>query len=101
MPPTIAPPPPMMPMEKSVRSAPMPQTVDPRGALLESIRKGKSLKKVDPLEERPVTSTCISNDKPNANDLAKSLNDFLDARKGKIRESDSESEDDDSDEWDD
>lgn len=95
----MVPPPPSMPLEKSVKSVPIPQAPDPRDQLLESIRRGKELRKVD-LEEKPaISSSKISNDKPDTNDLAKSLNDFLNARKDKIRDSDSETDDEGSDDW--
>jgi hypothetical protein len=92
-----APPPPLMPAMQLQKSAPILRAPDPRDALLESIRNGKTLKKVD-MEERPAIAP--TNDKPNADSLAKSLNEFLNARKNKIRDS-SESEEENSDEWDD
>lgn len=92
-PPSAAAPP--LPMNQMERSAPAPRAPDPRDALLESIRKGKSLKKVD-MDEKPIISP--PNDKPNADNLAKSLNAFLASRKDKIRDS-SDSEEEHSDEW--
>lgn len=88
----------MNPIIKSEKPTQIPITFDPREELLASIRNFKSgqggLKKVD-LEQKaqPVPEV------PNADSLAKSLNNFLKAREQVVRDSSDSEESDDSEEW--
>lgn len=79
----------------------LPKVVDPRSDLLESIRSGKSLKKVDIEEKNEQQKNEVGSD-----DLVNALLKKLLDRRIKVGDSDSEDEDDDdnkecdSDEWD-
>lgn len=66
----------------------IPRVADPRDELLASIRGGKVLKKVSDEEKQTIPA---KNDKPDLEDLASALNNFLKSRRGVICDS-SESE---------